>query len=45
MPKQARDVRNIGHFDTGDFELTLKNLVDFEGTRRLINEAYKNIGG
>ena len=45
MPKQARDVRNIGHFGTGDFELTLKNLGDYEGTRHLINEAYKNIGG
>lgn len=45
MPKQARDVRDIGHFGTGDFELTLKNLADYEGTRHLINEAYKNIGG
>lgn len=45
MPKQSRDVRNIGHFGTGDFELTLKDLSDFEETKQLINEAYKNIGG
>jgi predicted transport protein len=45
LPKQARDVRNIGHFGTGDFELTIKDLTDFEETKQLINEAYKNIGG
>ena len=45
MPKQGRDVREIGHFGTGDFELTIKDESDFEETKRLINEAYKNIGG
>jgi predicted transport protein len=45
MPKQARDVKTIGHFGTGDFELTIKDLNDFEETKQLINEAYKNIGG
>ena len=45
IPKQGRDVRNIGHYGTGDFELTLNNLSDFEETKNLINEAYKNIGG
>lgn len=45
MPKQARDVKNIGHFGTGDFELTIKDIEDFEETKQLINEAYKNIGG
>lgn len=45
MPKQGRDVRNIGHFGTGNFELTIKDLNDFEETKYLINEAYKNIGG
>lgn len=45
MPSQGRDVREIGHFGTGDFELTIKDLKDFEETRYLINEAYKNIGG
>jgi predicted transport protein len=45
IPKQGRDVREIGHFGTGDFELTIKDLKDFEETKYLINEAYKNIGG
>jgi predicted transport protein len=45
MPKQGRDVREIGHFGTGDFELTITNVNDFEETKHLINEAYKNIGG
>jgi predicted transport protein len=42
---QGRDVREIGHFGTGDFELTIKDMTDFEETKHLINEAYKNIGG
>jgi len=45
MPKQGRDVKTVGHFGTGDFELTIKDLNDFEETKLLINEAYKNIGG
>lgn len=45
MPKQGRDVKDIGHFGTGDFELTIKSIDDFEETKYLINEAYKNIGG
>ncbi len=45
MPNKSRDVKSIGHFGTGDFELTIENLVDFENTKYLINEAYKNIGG
>jgi predicted transport protein len=45
IPKQGRDVRKIGHFGTGDFELTIKTLDDFEETKHLIIEAFKNIGG
>ncbi len=45
LPKQARDVRNVGHFGTGEFELTIKDFSDFEQTKHLIVEAYKNIGG
>jgi predicted transport protein len=45
FPKQGRDVRNIGHDGTGDFELTIKDFTDFEETKHLINEAFKNIGG
>jgi len=45
MPKQARDVRNIGHFGTGDLEFTIKNLEDFEIAKPLIDLSLKNIGG
>lgn len=45
MPKQGRNVSEIGHFGTGNFELIIKDLADFEETKLLINEAYKNIGG
>jgi len=45
LPKQARDVRNIGHFGTGDLELTIKNITDFEDTKELINKSLINIGG
>ncbi len=45
MPRQGRDVREIGHFGTGDFQLTIQNWQDYEETKYLIKEAYKNIGG
>ena len=45
MPKQGRDVKEIGHFGTGDFELTIKSIQDFEETKGIIDEALKNIGG
>lgn len=45
MPKQGRDVSEIGHFGTGDFELIIKDMTDLDETKYLINEAYKNIGG
>ncbi len=45
LPKQCRDVRNIGHYGTGEFELIIKDYIEFEETKYLINEAYKNIGG
>lgn len=45
MPKQGRDMTNIGHFGTGDFELNIKDIIDFEETKYLVGEALKNIGG
>jgi predicted transport protein len=45
MPKQGRDMTNIGHFGTGDFELNIKDSKDFEETKYLVSEALKNIGG
>lgn len=45
LPKQGRDVKSIGHYGTGDFELNIKDLNDFEETKHFIKESYKNIGG
>ena len=45
MPNQARDVRQIGHFGTGDLGLTIKSMMDFEETKELISLSLKNIGG
>ncbi len=45
MPNQARDVRKIGHFGTGDLEFTIKNKEDFEASKPLIELSLKNIGG
>ena len=45
IPKYGRDVRNIGHFGTGDFELRIKNIEELEGSKEFIKKAFKNIGG
>lgn len=45
IPAQARDVRSIGHFGTGDLEFTIKNSEDFEIAKPLIDQSLKNIGG
>lgn len=37
----SRDVRNVGHFGTGDLEVTLKSPVDFERAKPLINASYE----
>lgn len=36
----TRDMRNIGHFGTGDLQITLKNAADFEKAKPLIEKAY-----
>ena len=37
----TRDVRDIGHWGTGDLEVTIKNVQDFEKAREYINKAYE----
>lgn len=37
----TRDVRNIGHFGTGDLEVTLKSHDDFERAKPLIVQSYE----
>ena len=45
MPKIARDVRNIGHYGTGDFELTIHNKEDAEFAHTYIKMAFERVGG
>lgn len=45
IPSNARDVRNIGHYGTGDFEYIIKNEGDLEKAKDFILLAYNNIGG
>jgi predicted transport protein len=44
-PKIARDVTSIGHYGTGDFEMTLKSLQDLEIAKQFIEMAYRKVGG
>ncbi len=36
----SRDVREIGHWGTGELELTIKNIADFEKAKKYIDMAY-----
>ncbi len=40
-PGFARDVSKIGHWGTGDLELTLRATADFEKAKPLIERAYQ----
>jgi predicted transport protein len=37
----ARDVRNIGHYGTGDLELTIRDLDDLEKAKPLIQKSFE----
>ncbi len=45
IPINARDVRNIGHYGTGDLEYVIKKEEELEKAKELILIAYNNIGG
>jgi predicted transport protein len=40
-PGFTRDVRDIGHFGTGDFEVTLRNRDDLERAKPFFQESYE----
>ncbi|MFV1965568.1 MAG: hypothetical protein ACC628_09115 [Pirellulaceae bacterium] len=44
-PKISRDVSKIGHYGTGDLELSLRNSDGFESVKHLIELAYQKVGG
>lgn len=38
----TRDVKATGHFGTGDLEITLRNMDDFERAKPLLNQSYQS---
>lgn len=38
----TRDVRAIGHFGTGDLEITIRTMEDFEKAKPLFERSYEN---
>ena len=38
----TRDVRNVGHYGTGDLEVTLKSHDDLERAKPLIVRSYED---
>ena len=45
IPDNCRDVSNIGHFGTGNFEVVVKSESDIDMAKEFINIAFNNIGG
>ncbi len=41
----SRDVSNLGHFGTGDLEVTVHTLKDFEQVKPWVVRAYETLGG
>lgn len=44
-PSNARDVSNIGHYGTGDFEITVRTKEDLEVAFQFIKKSFENVGG
>jgi predicted transport protein len=45
LPSVARDVSDIGHYGTGDLEITVSSAQDLEAAKEFINTAYQKVGG
>jgi predicted transport protein len=45
LPKNARDVSEIGHYGTGDLELTVNSDESIESAKEFITLAYRKVGG
>jgi predicted transport protein len=41
----SRDVSDVGHFGTGDLEVSVKSLADFEAAKPFVQQAYEQVGG
>ena len=44
-PGISRDVSHIGHYGTGDLEITIKSIEDFHPAKPFIEIAYQKVGG
>lgn len=44
-PELSRDMTNIGHYGTGDLEVTIRGETDLEIARPFIEMAYQKVGG
>lgn len=44
-PKISRDMTGKGHYGTGDFEISIKSIEDFEIAKSYIVMAYQRLGG
>ncbi len=44
-PSISRDMTGKGHYGTGDFEIAIKNMADFQIAKPFIEMAYQKIGG
>jgi predicted transport protein len=40
-----RDVTDVGHYGTGDLEVSLKDAADLEAAKPFIQKAYEQVGG
>ena len=44
-PVIARDVSDIGHYGTGDFQVTVSSDIDLDTAKEFIRMAYQKVGG
>jgi predicted transport protein len=44
-PYNSRDMTGKGHYGTGDFEVSIRSMADFETAKPYIEMAYQKIGG
>ena len=46
LPRRiARDVTTIGHYGTGDLELSVRTSDDLETVKPVLEQAYQSVGG
>lgn len=41
----SRDVSEVGHYGTGDLEVSIKGQADFDAAKPFIQMAYEQVGG